>query len=46
VDGFGPAFAIASAVMALTAVLTVRLFGDHGRGQKVDLAEITQRQRQ
>jgi EmrB/QacA subfamily drug resistance transporter len=44
VDGFGLAFGIASAVMALTAVLAVLLFGEHGRGQKVDLAELTQRQ--
>lgn len=46
VDGFGLAFGIASAVMVLTAVLTVLLFGEQGRGQKVDVAEITQRQRQ
>jgi hypothetical protein len=46
VDGFGLAFRIAAALMVLTAVLTVLLFGDQGRGQKVDHAEITQRQRQ
>jgi hypothetical protein len=32
--------------MVLTAVLTVLLFGEQGRGQKVNLAELTQRQRQ
>jgi EmrB/QacA subfamily drug resistance transporter len=44
VDGFALAFGIASAVMVLTAVVAVLLVGEQGRGQKVDLAELTQRE--